>query len=273
MFSKISAPLVFAISAGSFVALGHPTTSNNVGRDVDAYALSSVSDEADANFPGCDTTQQATLQRAIDVAIRFQRKTHAYFRLLGPNPPANADLALYTTWFGVYDHARYTTVYNRFLHVDTYPLNSWTYYCRPVLSPGRCGALAQFATNAISGSGELDDDTNIAPVEICKGFWLRDAIRKNDTINGQTIFHEATHFHHIDATPTVVMGTNHGLDEDYGESFCEGLARDHPADACRNADSYAFFAQYVDKVIRESRQMRMSNGLNAISAIRGIPHF
>lgn len=191
MFSKISALLVLAISAGSVMALGLPTTFNNVGqyiplydtlesiaditiyegRDLDAYALSSVSDEADANFPGCDTTQQATLQRAIDVATRFQRKTHAfvgvngidcpfsntrssYFQLLGPNPPANADLALYTTWFGVYDHARYTTVYNRFLHVDTYPLNSWTYYCRPVLSPGRCGALAQFATIAISGSGE-----------------------------------------------------------------------------------------------------------------------
>ncbi|KAF4602893.1 hypothetical protein EYR38_003297 [Pleurotus pulmonarius] len=247
MFSKMTTVLALAISVGRLLALGHPTVVGNVGRDVDAGASFALAHNADATFPGCDAAQQATLQRAINVATRFQQKTRTYFQHLGPNPPANADLTLYITWFGAYDHARYTTVYNRFLHVDTYPLNSWTYNCRPVLSPGRCGALSQFATLAISGSGELDDNTNIAPLEICKAFWLRDAIRKNDTINGHTIFHEATHFHYIDAANNVVMGTNHALDEDYGESFCKTLARDHPADAGHNADNYAFFAEYLDR--------------------------
>lgn len=35
----------------------------------------------------------------------------------------------------------------RFLHVDSYPLDSW-------LAPGKCGALSQLATNAASHSAE-----------------------------------------------------------------------------------------------------------------------
>ncbi|KAJ8701116.1 hypothetical protein PTI98_004073 [Pleurotus ostreatus] len=72
MFSKLSTILALAIFAGSSVVMGHPTESNIVGRNVDAKDSLSFADEVDANFPGCDTTQQATLQRAIDVATRYQ---------------------------------------------------------------------------------------------------------------------------------------------------------------------------------------------------------
>lgn len=229
--------------------MGHPTESNIVGRNVDAKDSLSFADEVDANFPGCDTTQQATLQRAIDVATRYQQKTRTYFQQLGPHPAANANLTLYTTWFGAYDPARYTTVHSRFMQVDSYPLDSWTYYCRPMLKPGNCGGLLQFVTMAVSESNQLDGATNTASIEVCKGFWIRNALHKDDKLNGHTIFHEATHFHYTDHTGTDVPGTNHELKEDYEESFSRGLAAKKPADAVQNADNYAYFAQYLDKVI------------------------
>ncbi|KAF4602903.1 hypothetical protein EYR38_003307 [Pleurotus pulmonarius] len=246
MFSKISTLLALAVFAGSFVALGHPTNPNNIGRDVDTTASFSLGDEPDANFPGCDTTQQETLQRAIAVATRYQQNARDYFQRLGPHPAANANLTLYTPWFGAYNPANYKTVYDRFMQVNSYPLDSWTYYCRPVLKPGNCGGLLQFVTIAASDASQLNDATNTAPIEICKGFWIRNAIHKDDRLNAQTIFHESTHFHYTDHTGTDIPGTNHELDEDYGEGFCRSLARDHPADAGHNADNYAFFARFLD---------------------------
>ncbi|KAF4579766.1 hypothetical protein EYR40_000059 [Pleurotus pulmonarius] len=179
MFSKISTLLALAVFAGSFVALGHPTNPNNIGRDVDTTASFSLADEPDANFPGCDTTQQETLQRAIAVATRYQQNARefvpfdyvycpsskallTYFQRLGPHPAANANLTLYTPWFGAYNPANYQTVYDRFMQVNSYPLDSWTYYCRPVLKPGNCGGLLQFVTIAASDASQLNDATNTA---------------------------------------------------------------------------------------------------------------
>ncbi|KAF4579746.1 hypothetical protein EYR36_001565 [Pleurotus pulmonarius] len=82
----------------------------------------------------------------------------------------------------------------------------------------------------------LNNATLIAPVEICKAFWSRNG---SDDQNGQTLFHEATHFH----SPGM-LGTNHAVAEDYGTEYSLALARDAPTDAIRNADNYAYFAQY-----------------------------
>ncbi|KAF4602919.1 hypothetical protein EYR38_003323 [Pleurotus pulmonarius] len=82
----------------------------------------------------------------------------------------------------------------------------------------------------------LNNATLIAPVEICKAFWSRNG---SDDQNGQTLFHEATHFH-----SRGMLGTNHAVAEDYGTEYSLALARDAPTDAIRNADNYAYFAQY-----------------------------
>ncbi|KAL4261956.1 hypothetical protein AB1N83_007050 [Pleurotus pulmonarius] len=222
MLAKFLAVVMLILSAGSLV-LSHPATA----RDVDV---------SDATFPGCNPEQIATLQRAIAVATLFQQDAWAYFAHRTANPAPGADLTRYTRWFGAYGPARYTIVYNRFQRLSTYPLNSWEYSCRPVLSPGLCGPLLQFATLAVTDSDQLNNATLIAPVEICKAFWSRNG---SDDQNGQTLFHEATHFH-----SRGMLGTNHAVAEDYGTEYSLALARDAPTDAIRNADNYAYFAQY-----------------------------
>ncbi|KAF4579765.1 hypothetical protein EYR36_001584 [Pleurotus pulmonarius] len=112
-----------------------------------------VATSALANFPGCSLSQTTTLQSAILVAQDFQAKSWEYFRRLGPNPPAaNTDLKRYTMWFGAFTPARYTTVYNRFRAISSYPLDQWTYQCADNTDATCGGVLQRLENNAYSNS-------------------------------------------------------------------------------------------------------------------------
>ncbi|KAL4258631.1 hypothetical protein AB1N83_010066 [Pleurotus pulmonarius] len=63
---------------------------------------------------------------------------------------------------------------------------------------------------------------------------------RSDDDNGQSIIHEASHFHIYG-----IAGTNNGkVEKDYGTSGCLDLAKNHPDQAVDNADNYGYFAQY-----------------------------
>ncbi|KAF4602892.1 hypothetical protein EYR38_003296 [Pleurotus pulmonarius] len=208
MLSKSTLLAMLTISASCLAAVVQPADA------VSGAALferdSDIADNALANFPGCDDKQTETLRRAIPVAQRYQTEAWEYFRTRGLNPAPNTDLKSYTIWFGAYSPAHYTTVYNRFQRLSTYPLDQWTY--------------------------QLDAHTRIATVNICKGFFLM----RSDDDNGQSIIHEASHFHIYG-----IAGTNNGkVEKDYGTSGCLDLARNHPDQAVDNADNYGYFAQY-----------------------------
>ncbi|KAF4607696.1 hypothetical protein EYR40_000031 [Pleurotus pulmonarius] len=208
MLSKSTLLAMLTISASCLAAIVQPADA------VSGAALlerdSDIADNALANFPGCDDKQTETLRRAIPVAQRYQTEAWEYFRTRGLNPAPNTDLKSYTIWFGAYSPAHYTTVYNRFQRLSTYPLDQWTY--------------------------QLDAHTRIATVNICKGFFLM----RSDDDNGQSIIHEASHFHIYG-----IAGTNNGkVEKDYGTSGCLDLAKNHPDQAVDNADNYGYFAQY-----------------------------
>ncbi|KAL4263495.1 hypothetical protein AB1N83_006176 [Pleurotus pulmonarius] len=181
-----------------------------------------VATSALANFPGCSLSQTTTLKSAILVAQDFQAKSWEYFRRLGPNSPAaNTDLKRYTMWFGAFTPARYTT-------------------CADNTDATCGGVLQRLENNTYSNSAGLNQHTRIATITLCKGSFLP-LVRDNDD-NGQTIIHEASHFHY-----NGVAGTNHGqVETDYGATGCLNLAKNHPDQAVDNADNYGYFAQYPD---------------------------
>ncbi|KDQ32504.1 hypothetical protein PLEOSDRAFT_1080092 [Pleurotus ostreatus PC15] len=256
MFSKSALLTILTISANCLAAIAQPAGAALSERNADAP------NNALANFPGCDAKQTETLRRAIPVAQRYQTEaweyvwdsipvgisysyTHVavvvrYFRKRGRDPPAaNTDMKRYTIWFGAYSPARYTIVYNRFERLSAYPLDQWSFQCMDSTDPDCGGMVEQYWTNAYSLPMGLDPHTRIATIRICKGFFN---LLRSDDDNGQSIIHEASHFH-----LNGVAGTNNGrVEEDYGTTGCLALAKAHPDQAVDNADNYGYFAQYPD---------------------------
>ncbi|KAG9227075.1 hypothetical protein CCMSSC00406_0008275 [Pleurotus cornucopiae] len=233
MFSKSALLTMLTISANCLAAIAQPAGAALSERNADAP------NNALANFPGCDAKQTETLRRAIPVAQRYQTEAWEYFRKRGPNPPAaNTDMMKsYTIWFGAYSHARYTIVYNRFERLSAYPLDQWSFQCMDSTDPDCGGMIEQYWTNAYSLPMGLDPHTRIATIRICKGFFN---LLRSDDDNGQSIIHEASHFH-----LNGVAGTNNGrVEKDYGTTGCLALAKAHPDQAVDNADNYGYFAQY-----------------------------
>lgn len=163
-----------------------------------------------SSFVGCTGTQQSSLVSARDAASTYANNAVSYFS-------ANRQGARYTTWFGVYNASRYSTVASHYTAVrnavDT--ANPMTFDC----TCAEAGVYAYVYPN------------QPYIIHLCPVFWSA-ATTGTDSKAG-TLIHEITHF-------TVVAGTD---DFAYGQTLAQALAINNPANAIMNADSHEYFAE------------------------------
>ncbi|MFT3895901.1 MAG: M35 family metallo-endopeptidase [Anaerolineales bacterium] len=161
------------------------------------------------SFNKCTTAQQSTLVTARSDASNYAANALAYLNggTTGPR---------YTTWFGVYDAARYNTVKAHFSAIsnamDTKPV---TFNC----SCKKKNVYAYVYAN------------QPYTIYLCGVFWSTTATGTNSRAG--TLIHEMSHF-------TVVAGTDDWV---YGQSGAKSLAISDPNKAIDNADSHEYFAE------------------------------
>ncbi|KAG8679213.1 hypothetical protein FRC09_019133, partial [Ceratobasidium sp. 395] len=122
--------------------------------------------------------------------------------------------ARYTTWFGTFTSARFSTVKSHYAAIGTDPTAS-TYDC----------------TCTDSGTYAYVYPDTPGYVYLCGAFWS--APNTGTDSRAGTIVHEQSHF------------TNNGGTDDhvYGQTGAKNLAKSNPDQAIDNADSHEYFAE------------------------------
>lgn len=159
-------------------------------------------------YVGCSADRQSALALAVRQARAYAADASRYLL-------AGAAGSRYTTWFGDFREARWSTaerhlfdirgtLFHRRLTFDCSCLNSAFAYVFP----------------------------NIPYViHLCAGFWS--APTAGTDSQGGTLVHELSHFYLVARTDDWV----------YGQEACRALAEAHPARALDNADSHEYFAE------------------------------
>lgn len=161
------------------------------------------------SFSRCTTTQQDTITQAIAVSNTMSDGAVAY---LAGSPAATTR---YTTWFGAFTTARWSTAASHFTAIadafDTKPITV------------DCGCRKKYYAYVYP--------TQPYTIYVCNVFWT--APLSGTDSKGGTLIHEMSHFN-------VVAGTD---DWAYGQSACKSLATSNPQNALDNADSHEYFAE------------------------------
>lgn len=156
----------------------------------------------------CTTTQQATLVNARSQASTYSTNAKAYLT-------AGTTGLRYTTWFGVYDAARYSTVTTHFNAItsamDTAPVKF------------DCSCKKSYYAYVYP--------TQPYTIYLCKVFWTA-PLTGTDSQAG-TLIHEMSHFNVVASTDDYV----------YGQTGAKSLAITNPAQAIDNADNHEYFAE------------------------------
>lgn len=162
------------------------------------------------SFVGCSSTQTNTLLSAVSAARNYTENAKGY--LLGGTVGAR-----YTTWFGAYTSARYGTVQQNFVKIDSAMDQSGNQI------KINCGCNQSYYAYVYANR----------PYEIwvCRAFWNA-PLTGTDSKAG-TLVHEMSHFDIVANTDDVV----------YGQSGAASLATNDPAKAITNADSHEYFAE------------------------------
>jgi len=164
-------------------------------------------------FNACTTDQQADILAARAQATAYSLDSKDYLN-------HNTLNSRYTTWFGVYDSARYSTVNTHFNAIySAFNSETITYNCKC-----KQPYYAYVYPNQ--------------PYEIylCKYFWLA-PLGGTDSKAG-TLIHEMSHFYNVANTDDFV----------YGQSGAMNLAITAPNDAVMNADNHEYFAENTPKL-------------------------
>lgn len=160
-------------------------------------------------FSRCDTTQQQTVAQAAGVANTMSDGALSY---LGGTPTASAR---YTTWFGAFSTAGWSTAKSHFTAIadafDTKPITV------------DCGCRKKYYAYVYP--------TQPYVIYVCNVFWT--APLSGTDSKGGTLIHEMSHFN-------VVASTD---DWTYGQSSCKSLAISDPQRALDNADTHEYFAE------------------------------
>ena len=161
------------------------------------------------SFNKCTTAQQSALVTARTNASNYAANALSYLN-------ANNQGPRYTTWFGVYNSARYSTVTSHYAAIgnamDTKPV---TFDC----SCKKKNVYAYVYSN------------QPYTIYLCGVFWNAPATGTDSKAG--TLVHEMSHF-------TVVAGTD---DWAYGQTNAKALAISDPNKAIDNADSHEYFAE------------------------------
>ena len=161
------------------------------------------------SFSGaCTSSEQTAISTAHNSAKTYAANAASYLNAgtVGPR---------YTTWFGAYTSARYSTVRSHFVAikdaVDTKPI---VYDC-----------------SCSENYYAYVYPTQPYKVYLCNAFWS--ANNTGTDSRAGTIIHEVSHFN-------AVAGTD---DHAYGQTAAKRLAQQNPKRAIDNADNHEYFAE------------------------------
>lgn len=164
--------------------------------------------EPNAVTPGyvsCSSTRQSTLRSALGAAETMSSKAKAYLA-------SGVHDSGYTTWFGSYTAANYSTAKSHFNAIyGVFNTKKVTFYCD--------------CTDSAYAYVYPSQPYNI---HLCNAFWS--APLTGIDSKGGTLVHECSHF-------TVVAGTD---DWAYGTAGCQALSTKKKLD---NADCHEYFAE------------------------------
>ncbi len=171
-------------------------------------AVSPAAVTGTTTYSKCTTTQQAALVNARNQASTYSTNAKAYLA-------AGTAGLRYTTWFGVYNATRYSTVTTHF--------NAITAAMDTAAVTFDCGCKKSYYAYVYP--------TQPYKIYLCKVFWTA-PLTGTDSQAG-TLIHEMSHFN-------VVAGTD---DYVYGQSGAKNLAITNPTQAIDNADNHEYFAE------------------------------
>ena len=123
----------------------------------------------------------------------------------------------YTTWFGAYTSARYSTVSQHFVAIDS--------------AIDQSGGQIKINCGCNQNYYAYVYPTKPYEIFVCKAFWT--APLAGTDSKGGTLIHEMSHFN-------VVAGTDDWV---YGQAGAKNLALTNPTNAVDNADSHEYFAE------------------------------
>jgi len=157
----------------------------------------------------CSTSQASAITSAVSGAKTYASNSLSYLN-------AGTKGARYTTWFGVYDATRYSTVKSHYNNI-----------------------LSAYTNQAVSVNCACSDagvyayvyPTQPYKIWVCPAFWSAPATGTDSKAG--TLVHEMSHFNVVAATD----------DWAYGQTNAKNLAKTNPAKAVDNADSHEYFAE------------------------------
>ncbi|CAE6336404.1 unnamed protein product [Rhizoctonia solani] len=159
-------------------------------------------------YTSCTSARQTLIATAANSANTYVSAANSYLAGI------SSGTTRYTTWFGTFTSARFSTVKSHFSSIGT-DATSTTYDC----------------TCTDSGTYAYVYPGSPGYVYLCGAFW--NAPNTGTDSRAGTIVHEQSHF-------TVNGGTD---DHVYGQSGAKSLAISNPANAVDNADNHEYFAE------------------------------
>jgi peptidyl-Lys metalloendopeptidase len=174
------------------------------GGEVEPDAVSGSS-----SFTKCNSSQQSSLVTARTEASGYSAGAKSYLA-------AGTAGARYTTWFGIFDTGRYSTVNSHFVAIS--------------------GAMDTASVKFDCSCKQKKYYAYVYPdrpynIYLCGYFWIA-PMTGTDSKAG-TLIHEMSHFN-------VVAGTD---DYVYGQPGAKSLAISDPNKAINNADNHEYFAE------------------------------
>ena len=161
-------------------------------------------------FIGCDATQISNAGNAVVQSRLYTEDAKGYLN-------GGAAGGRYTTWFGAYTSARYSTAKSHFVSIDSAMDQSG-------------GQVAIDCTCKQSYYAFVYPDKPYQ-IHVCKAFWTA-PMTGTDSKAG-TLIHEMSHFN-------VTAGTNDWV---YGQTGAKNLAISNPDQALDNADNHEYFGE------------------------------
>lgn len=211
---EVASPALYGEKGDGLVKRVDSLTSNEVTfwvKGQPGSAVESVSPLAvtgSTKFNKCTASQQSALLSARSQASTYSAGALSYLN-------ANKQGSRYSTWFGVYNSSRYSTVTSHFSAInnamDTAPVNF------------DCGCKKNYYAYVYPSKPYF--------IYLCRVFWSA-PLTGTDSKAG-TLIHEMSHF-------TVVASTN---DYVYGQTGAKNLAISDPSKAVNNADNHEYFAE------------------------------
>jgi len=164
-------------------------------------------------YANCTTGQETQASAAVPAADAYAAEMQAYFT-------TNRAGQRYTTWFGTFDRARWSTVAANIARIRAVTSGtSLEFTCATIDDCGGTGVYAYVHRN------------QPYRVYLCNQFWTT-TTTGTDSRAG-TLIHEIAHFN-------AVAGT---YDHVYGQAGAANLAATDPAQAIDNSDNYEYFAE------------------------------